>query len=284
MSNPIRIFGLLIKYRVSATVALTTVPGYLVYTHHFKWEILFILAGVYCFASAATALNQVQDRKEDALMERTKGRPLPMGNISVQQAIIIVIVLSIAGSILLFYFAGWIALLLGILNIFIYNAMYTYLKHYTPFAILPGSIIGMIPLFIGWSAAGGNLLTKEIWILGFFLLIWQIPHFWLLHVIYSNDYKKAGFPVLYDYLSPRLTEIITSAWMLATSASAIILALSGTIRTLTGWIITSLVSLIIGGMSLFNLIGQSILTKKRIFIILNLAMVIIMMVVIIENI
>jgi protoheme IX farnesyltransferase len=102
---------------------------------------------------------------------------------------------------LLYLFSGWLALLLGLTSFIWYNIIYTNLKRITPFAVIPGSIIGAIPPLVGWVAAGGSLAESNALILALFFFIWQIPHFWMLALHYASDYKKAGFPVLTDLYS-----------------------------------------------------------------------------------
>jgi heme o synthase len=103
-----------------------------------------------------------------------------------------------------------------LLNLIWYNGIYTPLKKINPLAIIPGSLVGSIPPAVGWTAAGGNILDPQIIILSFFFFIWQIPHFWLLLLIFGKDYENAGFPTLMQIFSSDQLARITFIWIVAT--------------------------------------------------------------------
>ncbi len=215
----------LIKYKVSIAVSFTALTGYLIYTGHFDYHALFVLIGVFFFASGASGLNQVQEYKYDAIMNRTKNRPIPTGQISVENAFIVSSFFIKAGFSTLFLAFGIVPALLGLFNIFWYNGIYTYLKRITSFAVVPGSLVGAIPAFIGWTAAGGFLLDKTIVFIAFFLFIWQIPHFWLLMLKYGAEYELAGFKTINQAVNPLNLKNIIFSWILATSFSSILIPL-----------------------------------------------------------
>jgi len=156
-------------------------------------------------------------------MNRTKNRPLPSGRIKLKTAIAISIILILVGSILLIISSGKIALILGILNVIWYNLIYTPLKRVTPLAIIPGSLIGAIPPVIGWIAGKGNLFDPTILIVAFFFFIWQIPHFWLLILNFSDDYEKAGLPTLIRIFNKNQLARITFFWISATALTSLLL-------------------------------------------------------------
>jgi protoheme IX farnesyltransferase len=103
--------------------------------------------------------------------------------------------------------------------------IYTYLKRVSYFAVVPGSLVGAIPAFMGWAAAGGSIFQPTIIFIAFFLFIWQIPHFWLLMIKYGKEYEDAGFKTINQEVSPVNLKIIIFAWVLATSFSSIIVPL-----------------------------------------------------------
>jgi protoheme IX farnesyltransferase len=125
----------------------------------------------------------------------------------------------------LYFFFGIVPALLGLFNIFWYNLLYTNLKRITPFAVVPGSLTGAVPIFIGWTAAGGNLLDSTVVFIGFFIFIWQIPHFWLLMLKYGDEYEVAGFPTINQSINPQNLKRIIFSWIIATSASSIMVPL-----------------------------------------------------------
>jgi heme o synthase len=185
------------------------------------------MAAVFLFAAGASVLNQFQERDIDSRMERTMSRLLPSGRITPALALVISILLMGAGS-ALFLFSGMIIpLLLGCMNLLCYNGIYTPLKRKTPFALIPGALTGAIPVFMGWSAAGGNLTDTRIILFGIFMFLWQIPHFWLLMLNRSEDYKAAEIPLITDNLDPVRVRRVIMVWILSASLSSLILSARG---------------------------------------------------------
>ena len=175
-------------------------------------------------ACGAAALNQVQDAHIDVLMERTARRPIPAGRISRRAATLFALGLLAAGSVVLGFF-GLAPMLLGLGAAVVYNLVYTPLKRVTPFAALPGALIGALPPVVGWSAAGGYLSDPSIHLVAFFFFIWQIPHFWLLLLFYHRDYADGGLPSLFDRFDRRQIVKLTFIWIAALAVSALLLPL-----------------------------------------------------------
>jgi len=184
---------------------------------------LVVLAGVMLLSSGASALNQVQERRRDALMARTANRPLPSGRLSYAQGLTFAAVAVAAGAALLWLGIGRTAGVLGITAAVFYNGVYTpWLKPTSPFAAVPGAIPGSIPPVIGWSAAGGSLTDAGAIILFGILFLWQMPHFWALALRYRADYASGGFPMVSEVVgvegTARLILLYASgltAWSLA---------------------------------------------------------------------
>ena len=217
----IKSLSTLIKYKVSLAVTFTSITGFLVYSGSFSAHILILACGVFILAGGSSALNEVQESKFDLKMERTKHRPIPSGEISSHRALIISILFILVGIYLLYSVFGVIPALLGLFNVTWYNLFYTYLKKTTPFAVVPGSLVGAIPVLIGWSAAGGYIFESSIIFIAFFLFIWQIPHFWLLMLKYGNEYEQAGFPTINQHISQDSLKKIIFSWVMATSSISI---------------------------------------------------------------
>lgn len=213
-----RLFLQLIKWRISLAVSFTSLAAWLVFYPRVDLSLLGSLLGVFLMASAASVLNQYQERRSDALMYRTRYRPLPAGTITPGNALLIFVLLLLAGSLLLWYFAGVAGLLLGLSNLLWYNGLYTPLKRKSTLAVIPGSLTGAVPALIGWVAAGGSLVDLQIWIIALFLMLWQVPHFWLLLMHYDADYQRAGFPSIYRSHNPQQLQALTFVWALGTSA------------------------------------------------------------------
>ena len=218
-----RLFFSLTKVIVSISVTITALTGYILACGKIDLTLFATVFGVFLLASAASALNQVQESNSDALMDRTKKRPIPSGKISRKNALIVSIVLIIGGSAILFFFAPILCLVLGLFNIFWYNVVYTPLKFKTAFAIIPGALSGVIPVLIGWAASGAGITEPKIVMLGFFLYIWQIPHFWLLIIKYGKEYEAAGLSSLSSLLSEEQMKNLIFVWLISSVVVALFL-------------------------------------------------------------
>ncbi|MEI6695698.1 MAG: protoheme IX farnesyltransferase [Bacteroidota bacterium] len=215
----------MLKYKVSLAVSFTAITGYILYTKSFDIQIIKLASAVFILAGGASALNQFQERAFDAKMKRCMHRPLPSGKITPLTALFTSILCIVTGTLLLFYFFDVITALLGLFNIIWYNLLYTNLKKITAFAVVPGSLTGAIPVFMGWTAAGGSIFESAIVFIAFFIFIWQIPHFWLLMLKYGKEYEEAGFPTINQKLNPVNLKRIIFSWMLATSVFSMLLPL-----------------------------------------------------------
>ncbi len=230
MNNKLKIIAELSKVRITVMVMLTTVAGY-VLAGGYNAGMALPVAGLFILACGSAILNQYQERKEDAVMPRTAKRPIPSGRIKAGSALILALAFSVTGSLIILIGANVQAMLLGITALIWYNVIYTPLKKKTPFAVIPGSVIGAIPPLVGWVAGGGSLLNMQALVLGLFFFVWQVPHFWLLMIKYGPQYEKAGFPSLSRYYSARHIRMVTFIWTLATAVAAMLLPLYGVIKS-----------------------------------------------------
>ncbi len=221
----------LTKIRITSFVTLTTAFGFVVASGSINAKIILPTLGVLLLACSAAVINHIQERQTDALMERTKNRPLPSGKIQPSTAWLIAFILLAAGSLLLSITAGIAALGLGLLNLIWYNGIYTPLKKKTAFAIIPGSLVGAIPPAIGWLAGGGSLSDPRIAFISFFFFMWQIPHFWLLLFIFGKDYEKAGLPSLTKIFNLNQLGRITFIWILTTIIICLFLPIFGIVKS-----------------------------------------------------
>jgi len=164
----------------------------------FPWlQGLVMLGGVMLLSCGASALNQVQEQRRDALMARTAGRPIPSGRLSAPQGLCFAGLGIAAGALALWLGIGRTTGVLGVIAAAFYNGVYTtWLKPTSPFAAVPGAIPGAIPPVIGWVAAGGRLTDAGALILFGILFLWQMPHFWALSLRYRADYAAGGFPMV----------------------------------------------------------------------------------------
>lgn len=183
------------KMRLALSVVFSSVAGYLLGVETVDFKTLFLLAlGGYFMVGASNAFNQIIEKDLDALMNRTKNRPIPAGRMSVTTAFIIASLFTLAGVIILYTINKQTAMF-GAISIFLYTCVYTPLKTKTPLAVFVGAIPGAIPFMLGWVAATDDFGIEPgtLFALQFF---WQFPHFWAIGWFLFEDYKKGGFFML----------------------------------------------------------------------------------------
>jgi protoheme IX farnesyltransferase len=211
------------KVTISVPVALTGFLGYFLYTPVLDKDALLAAGGILLLSMGSSALNQVQERKTDALMKRTATRPIPAGEIRVHHAICFAGFFSLAGTLLLLLTGAPLSAALGGFTLLWYNLVYTPLKKVSAFAVFPGALIGALPPLIGWTAAGGNPLEMEILMVAFLLFVGQMPHFWLLLLKFGHQYREAGLPVITSLLQPRQIRNLSFIWISATAVTVLML-------------------------------------------------------------
>lgn len=222
MSAYLQLFRLKIALMVAASAAM----GYLLAAGERSAASFLPLAGVFFLSSGASVLNQIQERSLDARMERTRLRPLPAGRIPLNRAWAAAVMLIAVGLTIL-TLASIHAAAFGLGALAWYNGVYTLLKRSTPFAAVPGALVGALPPVIGWILGGGGVFDRQIGAIALFFFIWQVPHFWLFLVNNGSDYERAGLPALTSTFSRAQLKRITFIWMLATAVCCLLLPLFG---------------------------------------------------------
>lgn len=180
---------------LSLSVVFSSLAGYLLGADTIDYKVLVLLAfGGYFMVGASNVFNQIIEKDLDALMERTKNRPIPSGRLSVKAAFILACVLTVLGIGILYSINKQTAMF-GAISIFLYTSAYTPLKTKTPLSVFVGAIPGAIPFMLGWVAATNNFGIEPgtLFMLQFF---WQFPHFWAIGWFLHDDYQKAGFNLL----------------------------------------------------------------------------------------
>lgn len=191
-------FKALTKTGLALSVVFSSLAGYLLGVsdeHPFSWITLMLLAiGGYCMVGASNVYNQIIERDLDALMDRTKNRPIPAGRISVRSAFIFGCILTIVGVGIL-YSINPKSAMFGAVSIFLYTSIYTPLKTVTPLSVFAGAFPGAIPFMLGWVACTNDfdIEAGTLFLIQFF---WQFPHFWSIGWFLYDDYKKGGFFML----------------------------------------------------------------------------------------
>jgi heme o synthase len=187
----------LMKPELTFLSVLSTVCGfYLGIRGSFDiWLFVHTVIGTGLLGGGLGALNQLIERRYDALMRRTERRPLPAGRMLPLEVLMFGISLSLAGILELTFFANYLTGYLASLTFISYIFFYTPLKRVTPYSTIIGAIPGALPPVIGWTAVR-NSITIEAWILFAILFFWQMPHFLSLAWMYRKDYARAGYKML----------------------------------------------------------------------------------------
>ena len=187
----------LLKPRVMSLSIFTSIVGMIIAPGSLDLLTSSLVILAITFGSGASgALNMWYERDTDALMARTKDRVLPLKRISPMGALVYGVVLAIFSVLLLYYVSNLLAASLLALTIFYYIFVYTiWLKKRTPQNIVIGGAAGAFPPLIGWASVSGSL-SLEILLLFLLIFLWTPPHFWALALYQSDDYKKAGIPMM----------------------------------------------------------------------------------------
>jgi heme o synthase len=231
LSTPIQTFSFksaysdfiaITKARLAISVVFSSLAGYLLGVYDFNashLNVLIMLAiGGYCMVGASNAFNQIIEKDLDALMNRTKNRPIPAGRMSVNKAFIIASVLTLIGLVILYMINPKTAMF-GAISIFLYTCVYTPLKTITPLSVFVGAFPGAIPFMLGWVAATNDFGVEAgtLFIIQFF---WQFPHFWAIGWFLFEDYKKGGFFMLPTGKRDKATAmqvILYTVWLVVAS-------------------------------------------------------------------
>jgi heme o synthase len=187
----------LLKPRVMSLVVLTALAGILLAPVPPHPLIVFVsILAIAVGAGASGALNMWYDADIDAVMTRTRTRPIPAGKLDPESALAFGMVLSLLSVFVLGFATNWLAASLLAFTIFFYIAVYTmWLKRSTPQNIVIGGAAGALPPIVGYAAATGDISFASV-ILFAIIFVWTPPHFWALALIKSEDYSRAGVPMM----------------------------------------------------------------------------------------
>lgn len=224
----------LTKPRLNFLVVATSAAGYYLGGPQSADLLLMAqaVAGTALVAGGAAVLNQLYERDTDALMRRTRLRPLPDGRVSPADARVFGIVLSLAGLAILAARANWLSAGLALATLVVYLIVYTPMKRRTSLATLVGAVPGALPALIGWTASHGSIDMGGATLFSI-VFLWQIPHFMAIAWLYRDDYGKAGFPML-PVVEPEgrragRQAVIYAAALVPVSLAPTLVGLSGTV-------------------------------------------------------
>ncbi len=196
----LKAYSQLTKTGIILFAVVSALAGYAVsFRLHQSFEALqpiLMVVGMYLVAAGGFAINQAQEWRIDAKMDRTRGRPIPQGLIAPWQAYLLGGLMAVVGLFVLYILGPWPAGL-ALLTLFLYNGVYTlFWKKRWVFGAVPGAIPGAMPVVIGFSVNSTEIWRPECVYLFLVLFLWQMPHFWSLAIRFRDDYQKGGFPVL----------------------------------------------------------------------------------------
>lgn len=193
----------ILKVRLSAVVAFSAGIGFLLASENINYLNFFlIIISGFMITGGANIINQIKEIEFDRLMKRTQARPLPMKVLSVEEAGIWALILSVLGLGIQLSFLNHLTAGLSILSLVLYGFVYTPLKRVGSIAVWVGAIPGALPVLIGWTAVTDKIIPNDsigawLGVIVFLIQIaWQLPHFWAIAWVGDEDYTNAGFRLL----------------------------------------------------------------------------------------
>ena len=220
----VKYFGQLLKFKLSITVVFSAMAGYMLGFDEFNlYYFIYLTFGGFLVTGSANSFNQILEKEKDKLMLRTSNRPLPKENLSILQASFFALIIGAYGLFLLnkinpegsFYGLMSKSSFFGLISMFIYVLSYTPLKRVSTISIFVGAIPGAIPFLLGYVAATDDfgLAAGVLFAIQF---LWQFPHFISIAWVLDEEYKKAGFKMLFGGKKnkyPAIISVITSLLM-----------------------------------------------------------------------
>jgi protoheme IX farnesyltransferase len=240
--SKLKSFLKLTKFTLSALVVFSAIITFFTVAENFSWKQVFaICVGGFLVTAAANGFNQIIEKDLDKLMHRTKLRPIPTGNLTVNQALFFCGIFGVIGTVLLWVFTNPLSGIIGFASIVLYALVYTPLKRVTPFSVFVGAIPGALPTLIGAIAAteGFGQITFFAVLLFCIQFFWQFPHFWAIAWVSHDDYQRAGFFML---PSKGGRDKSSRSQILVYTLSLLPIALTPFVFNYTGWITAAIVS------------------------------------------
>lgn len=239
----IKDFFIVTKFVLSFAVSLSALFAYIMAKGEVGLDMLFATFSVLLVAMGVSTLNQVQEYREDSKMARTKNRPIASGRMSPNTGLIIAFSLILISLISIYMLLGLTGVNFFGFAFIWYNLIYTPLKKRSALAVVPGAILGVIPPAIGWLTAGHGLKELEFIAVAVYYFIWQVPHFWLLVMLFHGDYKDGGYPTAMRLFGEGTLQRLTFVWLVLTIQAGIFMVYSFDVYMMTTIVLSSLVGL-----------------------------------------
>ena len=219
----IKDFFVVTKFVLSFAVSLSALFAYIMAKGEIGLDMFLATFSVLLVAMGVSTLNQVQEYREDSKMDRTKNRPIAAGRMLPRTGVIIAVVLILLSLGLIYTLLGLTGINFFAFAFLWYNLMYTPLKKRSALAVVPGAILGVIPPAIGWLVAGHTLFELEFIALAVYYFIWQVPHFWLLVMLFHGDYKDGGYPTAMRLFGEGTLQRLTFVWLMLSIQAGVFL-------------------------------------------------------------
>ena len=224
----------LFKIHLCLYIGLSSVLGHVMAGQRFSLDALVSGLLVMVLACGSAVLNNVQDRGYDRFFQRTCRRSLPRKRVPVVHATVIAVTMIGCGLSGLLFFKGFHPFFWGVAAVICYNGLYTPLKKRSLLAIIPGSLSGMLPPLIGWTAAGRPMLDSSILILMVIFVLWQIPHFFIVLLKTETDQPGQSnlkkFPCFTHLFSPNEIKLQILIWTSLYSLAIFFFLVNGSIK------------------------------------------------------
>ncbi len=244
------------------------------------YDVFYISLSVFLLAMGGATINSAQEVATDGEMSRTADRPLVRKQISRTFACVLAILFIVLALIMLSRVKNPVtAVSLGVLALFLYNAVYTPLKRTSLFAIFPGAVCGAIPPLIGFIAGSGQLLSYTSALLFMLLFLWQVPHFCLVLLRYRNEYLQSNLPNFLKILSEKGVKQLSCVWICGLALVMMLFSVTGGISYSTLKILVLLNALIMVIVTVYNLILRDSPAYSSLFMCLNSILLIHMIIV-----
>jgi len=260
----------LAKLPLCLLIGYSTLFGFFLAESTVSLQAIWAGTGIFILAAGAATLNSIQDHYIDTVFARTRNRPLPRGTVGRRYAFVLAVLL-LGSGLLVLYFASERAfpLAVSVFAVLLYNLVYTPLKKKTVLAIVPGAICGALPPYIGWLMGGGGKADFEAFLLVAVMLLWQVPHFWLILLQNKDDYKTGIIPSLFSHFHEETIKRLFITWIGGLLAVMLLFTVLPLMQSL---LVRSLIFLNTCGLLLFFLIGFKLdhpVNYKKSFSVLN---------------
>jgi heme o synthase len=260
----------LAKAPLCLVLSFSAIFGYILANPHLSPQLLKMAAGVLFLSGGAATLNSLQEWRQDKEMSRTRNRPLPRGELSPGQAAWQAAALTSIGLLLLSAFPTPLPSLTGVFALLLYNGIYTPLKQKTILAVFPGALCGGLPPLIGWFAGGGPVWSATVPLLVMLLMLWQIPHYWLVVLSHQGDYRNSRVPSMLSHLSEEGLRRLLLPWVSALAAAMLLIAILPPGVGNTAGVLVACASGLLPAVFAAQLLFRPLRDDRLLFIIINL--------------